>query len=62
MCLAQGPQRSDAGEAQTRGPSVIFICKKGIYICEKAILFVKKEVIFSCEKTYFICEKRYFRL
>ena len=20
MCLAQGPQRSDAGEAQTRGP------------------------------------------
>ena len=21
MCLAQGPQRSDAGEAQTRGPS-----------------------------------------
>ena len=22
MCLAQGPQRSDAGEAQIRGPSV----------------------------------------
>ena len=22
MCLAQGPQRRDAGEAQTRGPSV----------------------------------------
>ena len=22
MCLAQGPQRSDAGEAQTRGPTV----------------------------------------
>ena len=22
MCLAQGPQRSDAGEAQTRYPSV----------------------------------------
>ena len=22
MCLAQGPQRSDAGEAQTRNPSV----------------------------------------
>ena len=22
MCLAQGPQRSDMGEAQTRGPSV----------------------------------------
>ena len=23
MCLAQGPQRSDAGEAQTRGLSVL---------------------------------------
>ena len=23
MCLAQGPQRSDAGEAQTRGSSVL---------------------------------------
>ena len=23
MCLAQGPQRSDAGEARTRGPSVL---------------------------------------
>ena len=22
MCLAQGPQRSDAGEARTRGPLV----------------------------------------
>ena len=22
MCFAQGPQRSDAGEARTRGPSV----------------------------------------
>ena len=22
MCLAQGPQRSDPGEAQTHGPSV----------------------------------------
>ena len=22
MCLAQAPQRSDAGEARTRGPSV----------------------------------------
>ena len=22
MCLAQGPQRSDPGEARTRGPSV----------------------------------------
>ena len=23
MCLAQGPQRSDAGEARTHGPSVM---------------------------------------
>ena len=23
MCLAQGPQGSDAGEAQTRGPLVL---------------------------------------
>ena len=23
MCLAQGPQRSDAGEARTNGPSVL---------------------------------------
>ena len=23
MCVAQGPQRSDASEAQTRGPSVL---------------------------------------
>ena len=39
MCLAQGPQRSDAGEARTRGPSVssqalyhCSLCKK-IFIC-----------------------------
>ena len=25
MCLAQGPQRSDAGEARTHGPSVLSI-------------------------------------
>ena len=23
MCLAQGPQRSDAGEARTRGPFIL---------------------------------------
>ena len=26
MCLSQGPQRSEAGEAQTRGPSVLSLC------------------------------------
>ena len=30
MCLAQGPQCSDAGEAQTRGPSV---WNQAIYHC-----------------------------
>ena len=33
MCLAQGPQRSDAGEARTRGPSVIFVYDKIIIAC-----------------------------
>ena len=28
MCLAQGPQRSDAGEARTRYPSVSYARKK----------------------------------
>ena len=28
MCLAQGPQRSDAGEARTHGPSVL---SQGLY-------------------------------
>ena len=30
MCLAQGPQRSDAGEARTRGPSV---SSQALYHC-----------------------------
>ena len=30
MCLAQGPQRSDAGEARTRGPSVL---SQALYNC-----------------------------
>ena len=30
MCLAQGPQRSDAGEAQTRGASV---SSQALYHC-----------------------------
>ena len=33
MCLAQGPQRSDAGEARTRGPSVsnLYSVSHGIF-------------------------------
>ena len=30
MCLAQGPQRSDAGEARTRGPLVL---SQALYNC-----------------------------
>ena len=30
MCLVQGPQRSDAGEARTRGPSVL---SQALYNC-----------------------------
>ena len=36
MCLAQGPQRGDAGEAQTRSPSVLsqalYHCSGPLYI------------------------------
>ena len=47
MCLAQGPQRSDAGEARTRGPSVssqaliLIIC----YPSETVALAVSPEVL-----------------
>ena len=34
MCLAQGPQRSDAGEARTRGPSV---SSQALYHCAPLI-------------------------
>ena len=34
MCLAQGPQRSDAGEAQTRGPSV---SSQALYHCTPSL-------------------------
>ena len=36
MCLAQGPQRSDAGEARTRYPSVSsqVVSYKGKYVHE----------------------------
>ena len=37
MCLAQGPQRSDAGEARTRGLSVSEF---------KVILDLKSDIIF----------------
>ena len=52
MCLAQGPQRSDTGEAQTRGPSArvkhsntkplcSYLCMcKNFKICFSKILFL----------------------
>ena len=36
MCLIQGPQRSDAGEARTRGPSV---SSQALYHCATALPF-----------------------
>ena len=38
MCLAQGPQRSDAGEARTRGPSV---SSQALYHWATALPFVE---------------------
>ena len=37
MCLAQGPQRSDAGEARIRGPSV---SSQALYHWATALPFV----------------------
>ena len=46
MCLAQGPQRSDAGEAKTRGPSV---SSQAFFFCFLLLFFfkdiVEKEVV-----------------
>ena len=44
MCLAQGPQRSDAGEARTRGLSVsefkvIFDSKSDIFLVTIILCF-----------------------
>ena len=45
MCLAQGPQRSDAGEARTRGPSVssqaLYHCAEGCIVLIDFLLTVK---------------------
>ena len=40
MCLAQGPQRSDAGEAQIRGPSV---SSRALYHWASALPTAEKE-------------------
>ena len=38
MCLAQGPQRSDAGEARTRGP---LVSSQALYHWATALLFIE---------------------
>ena len=45
MCLAQGPQRSDAGEARIRGPSVSSqaVCDCGISWLYSLTLFVLEQ-------------------
>ena len=40
MCLAQGPQRSNAGEAQTRGPSVSSQAPKSGFLVTMHFLYV----------------------
>ena len=42
MCLAQGPQRSDASEALTRGPSV---SSQALYHCTSPYLLVGVVVV-----------------
>ena len=44
MCLAQGPQRSDAGEAQTRGLSV---SSQALYHWATALLISLGEMILN---------------
>ena len=39
MCLAQGPQRSDAGEAQTCGPLGLEISVHGL-ICMACMVYI----------------------
>ena len=53
MCLAQGPQRNDAGEARTRGLSVsefkvIFDLKSDIFLVTIILCF--KVVRDTCQK------------
>ena len=54
MCLAQGPQRSDAGEAQTRGLSVSEF--KVIFDLKSDIIFlVKISLSFKLWLFYGLC-------
>ena len=52
MCLAQGPQRSDAGEARTRGRSV----SSNYYWVWKCLVFSSSAFISNAFQTAFIME------
>ena len=49
MCLAQGPQHSDAGEARTRGPSV---SSQALYHWATALPGFHKEDSQKVDKVY----------
>ena len=49
MCLAQEPQRSDASEARTRGPSV---SRQALYHWATVLPSVKLDLNFKSIKTY----------
>ena len=46
MCLAQGPQRSDAGEARTRG---LLVLSQALYHCGTAF---PRRVVLSYKRKY----------
>ena len=51
MCLVQGPQRSDAGEARTRGPSV---SSQALYHWATALpVFVSAYCIILCAPIFY---------
>ena len=52
MCLAQGPQRSDAGEARTRGP---LVSSQALYHWATALPKFNLEII-SCDPSLYITD------
>ena len=54
MCLARRPQRSDAGEARTRGPSV---SSQALYHREADRIPVEIRVVLGCVFNLMMCSK-----
>ena len=52
MCLALGPQRNDAGEARTRGPSV---SSQTLYLCAPIACWV---IVLMSPATFFSLERK----